>query len=171
MGRTVLLSGRPGVGKTTLITKWVATMPGRCGGFYTEEIRTRGRRAGFEIVTLEGQHAVLAYVGVAGLPRVGKYGVYVENVDTVAAPAIHRAVAGSDYVVIDEIGKMELLSNAFREAVLFAVRSSKSVLGTVMQGSHPWADALRSMSGVTTISVTPANREHLVDQIAQAFAS
>jgi len=167
MGRTVLLSGRPGVGKTTLIKKWIAALPGRCGGFYTQEIRKRGRRLGFEIVTLEGQRAVLAYAGVRGLPRVGKYGVYVENVNAVAVPAIHRAVAKADYVLIDEIGKMELLSEAFRAAVLSAVQSPKIVLGTVMERAHPWTDALKSMPEVMIVPVTLANRERLVDQIMQ----
>ena len=167
MGRTVLLSGRPGIGKTTLIKKWVAALPGRCGGFYTQEIRKSGRRLGFEIVTLDGQRACLAHVGVPGLPRVGKYGVYVQNVNAVAVPAIHWAVARADYVLIDEIGKMELLSDAFREAVLSAVQSPKTVLGTVMQRAHPWVDALKSMPQVIVVPVTLVNREHLLDQIAQ----
>ena len=163
----MLLSGRPGVGKTTLIKKWIATLPGRCGGFYTQEIRKRGRRLGFEIVTLEGRRAILAYAGVAGLPRVGKYGVYVENVNAVAVPAIHCAVAQADYVLIDEIGKMELLSDAFRAAVLTAVSSPKIVLGTVMRQAHPWADMLRRMPEVIVVPVTLANRERLLDQIAR----
>jgi len=74
MGRTVLLTGRPGVGKTTLIQKWVASRPGRCGGFYTQELRESGTRVGFEIVTLDGKRALLAHVRRPGPPRVGKYG-------------------------------------------------------------------------------------------------
>lgn len=171
MGRTVLLSGRPGVGKTTLIKSLINVLPGRCGGFYTREIRQSNRRLGFEIVTLEGQRATLAYVDVPGPPRVGKYGVYVENVDTVAVPALYQAVAGADYVVIDEIGKMELFSAGFRAAVLHAVQSPKIVLGTVMWQAHPWTDALKSMSAVIVVPVTLANRGLLLDQIVQSLGS
>jgi len=170
MGRTVLLSGRPGVGKTTLIKKLIAALPGQSGGFYTQEIRQKGRRVGFEIVTLEGQHATLAHVGVPGLPRVGKYGVYVGNVDTIAVPTIYRAVAEADYVVIDEIGKMELFSDAFRAAVLHAVSSPNIVLGTVMRQAHPWVDRLKNMSGVSIIGVTVANRERLLETIRRRLA-
>jgi len=171
MGRTVLLSGRPGVGKTTLIKKLIAALPGQSGGFYTQEIRQKGRRVGFEIVTLEGQHATLAHVGVPGLARVGKYGVYVENVDTIAVPTIYRAVAEADYVVIDEIGKMELFSDAFRAAVLHAVSSPRIVLGTVMRQAHPWVDRLKDMSGVSIIMVTMANRERLLETIRRRLGS
>ncbi|MBC7232431.1 MAG: NTPase [Chloroflexi bacterium] len=170
MGRTVLLSGQPGVGKTTLIQKIIATMPGRWGGFYTQEIRGKAARLGFEIVTLDGHRALLAHIDKPGSPRVGKYGVYVENVDSVAVPALYRAVAESDYVVIDEIGKMELLSEAFRAAVLYAVQSPKTVLGSIIWQKHPWADALKNMPGVSVLAVTLANRQRLLDQILPLLA-
>lgn len=55
MGRTILLAGRPGVGKTTVIKQVVDMLGGEAGGFYTEEIRQGGRRLGFKIITLEGE--------------------------------------------------------------------------------------------------------------------
>ncbi|MGQ9492398.1 MAG: NTPase [Anaerolineae bacterium] len=165
MGQTVLLSGQPGVGKTTLIKRAIAFLPGYWGGFYTQEIRGIKSRLGFEIVTLDGQQALLAHVDKPGTPRVGKYGVYVENVDRVAVPALYRAVEEADYVVIDEIGKMELLSEKFRAAVLYVVHSPKRVLGTVIWQQHPWADALKNLPGVCVVTVTLANRQHLLHQI------
>lgn len=170
MGRTVLLTGQPGVGKTTLIKKLLAAVPGLWGGFYTQELRGPGGRLGFEIITLDGQRAILAHVDRRGPARVGKYGVYVENVDAVAVPAVERAVAGADYVVIDEIGKMELLSDAFRAAVLHAVQSPKTVVGTILWRSHPWTDALKRTPGVSVMTVTLANRESLLDSIIQVLA-
>jgi nucleoside-triphosphatase len=54
MGRTLLLTGRPGVGKTTVIKKVAEALGDRAGGFYTEEIRgAEGRRRGFQLVTLK----------------------------------------------------------------------------------------------------------------------
>jgi len=166
MGRTVLLTGRPGVGKTTLIRKWTSAHQGRCGGFYTQELRESGTRVGFEIVSLDGQRALLAHVQRRGAPRVGKYGVYVEQVEAVAVPAIERAIAEADDVIIDEIGKMELLCEAFRVAVQKAVDSPKSVLGTVMQHGDRWVEALKRHPDVTVVTVTMQNREHLFDQLA-----
>jgi nucleoside-triphosphatase len=167
MGRTVLLTGQPGVGKTSLIRKLPAAVPRTWGGFYTQELRGNGGRLGFEIITLDGQRAVLAHVHRRGPPRVGKYGVYVENVDAVAVPAVERAVREAEYVAIDEIGKMELLSDAFRAAVLHAVQSPKTVVGTILWRSHPWTDALRCTPDVSVITVTLANRESLLDSIIQ----
>ena len=51
MGKTILLTGRPRVGKTTIVKEVVKRLPGGVGGFYTEEIKERGQRQGFKIVT------------------------------------------------------------------------------------------------------------------------
>ncbi len=171
MGRTILLTGRPGVGKTTIIKEVVRRLPGRVGGFYTEEIQERGQRQGFRIVTLDGQEGILAHVDVRSRYRVSKYGVDLVSLDKVGVTAIRQAIAINDCVVIDEIGKMELFSTAFREAVLAAVESDKLVLGTIMLRSHPWADALKAHPWVNLIKITEANRDtaaqFILDSLSQ----
>ena len=129
MKRVYLLTGRPGTGKTSLVKQVAARMKGKAGGFYTEEIRTRGVRQGFRLVTLDGEEAVLAHVNVRSPHRVGKYGVDIDGLDRVGVPALYKAARQCDLVVVDEIGKMELFSAEFREAVSQAIDSRKRVLG------------------------------------------
>jgi nucleoside-triphosphatase len=170
MGRTILLTGRPRVGKTTLIKEVVKRLPGRAGGFYTEEIKERGQRQGFKIVTLDGQQGLLAHVNVRSRYRVSKYGVDVASLERVGVTAIQHAIVASDCVVIDEIGKMELFSAAFKEAVLAAVESDKLVLGTIMLRSHPWADAIKAHSQVNLIKITEANRDTAVQLVLDSLS-
>jgi nucleoside-triphosphatase len=150
------------VGKTTIIKEVVKRLPGRVGGFYTEEIKERGQRQGFKIVTLDGQEGILAHVDVRSRYRVSRYGVDVDSLERVGVTAIQHAIQVSDCVVIDEIGKMELFSTAFKEAVLTAVGSDKLVLGTIMLRSHPWADAIKAHPQVNLIKITKANRDTAV---------
>ena len=165
MKQVYLLTGRPGTGKTSLIKQAVAGMKGRAGGFYTEEIRTRGVREGFRLVTLDGQDTILAHVNKHSPYRVSKYGVNVDSLERVGVSALRKAAQECDLVIIDEIGKMELFSANFREAVLQIIDSGKRVLGTIMLNPNPWADAIKRKPQVNLVEVTRANYHQVLEQL------
>jgi nucleoside-triphosphatase len=171
MGRTILLTGRPGVGKTTVIKTVVKQLGGRAGGFYTAEIREGGRRQGFKIVTLDGQEGILSHVDIKAPPRVSRYGVNLRDLEEVGVAALQRAIEEADLVIVDEIGKMELFSQGFRRAVAEAIEGDKPVLGTVMASPEPWVDALKDLPQVTVIEVTTDNREQIAPLIMELLQS
>jgi nucleoside-triphosphatase len=130
----VLLTGRLGCGKTTLIKRVVNNLPRGAGGFYTEEIRDGGTRAGFKIVTLDGEEAVFAHVDLtaaAGPDRLGKYGLDLSALERIGVGAVRQAVRARRIVIIDEIGPMEIRSLIFRETVNEALDSEVPLLATI----------------------------------------
>ena len=157
MKRVYLLTGKPGTGKTSLIKQVVAELKGEAGGFYTEEIRSQGMRLGFKLVTLDGYEAILAHVNIPSRYRVSRYGVDIDSLDRVGVFALRQANKQCDLIVVDEIGKMELFSASFREAVLEIISSGKRVLGTIMLAPNPWADAIKRQPQVNLIEVTRTN--------------
>jgi len=163
--RILLLTGRPGTGKTAIIREVVAKAKVKVGGFYTEEIRTSGIRQGFRIITLDGSKAILAHINISSPFKVSKYKVDVDSLNKVGVSALHRALEESDLIVIDEIGKMELLSYQFKETVLQAMNSSKKVLGTIMLSSHPFADEIKRHPEVKTLLVTSTNNSQVLKEI------
>ena len=165
MKRALLLTGQPGTGKTALIKEALAEIKVKRGGFYTEEIRTGGIRQGFRIVTLDGQEATLAHVGISSHYQVSKYRVDTDALDRVGVAALRRALEGSDVIVIDEIGKMELMSPQFRETVTQAINSGKKVLGTIMLNPHPFADEIKRHPEVETLLVTRDNRTGTIRKV------
>lgn len=165
MKQVYLLTGRPGTGKTSLIKQVVAEMKGEAGGFYTEEIRSRGIRQGFRLVTLDGRSATLAHVDIHNPYRVSKYGVDVDSLDRVGVSALREAAEQCDLVVIDEIGKMELFSVSFRKTVLEIIDSGKRLLGTIMLNSNPWADVIKCQPQVNLLVVTRANHHQVLEEL------
>jgi nucleoside-triphosphatase len=165
MKRALLLTGKPGTGKTALIKEALARTKVKGDGFYTEEIRTEGIRQGFKLVTLNGQEAILAHVGISSPHQVSKYGVDIDSLNRVGVSVLRQALKESDLIVIDEIGKMELLSPQFGEAVTQAINSGKRVLGTIMLNSHPFADEIKRHPEVETLLVTRDNRTEVMNKV------
>ena len=60
--KNFLITGLPGVGKTTLIKKLSEKLKHlHPAGFYTEEIREAGQRKGFELISLDGKRGLLSH--------------------------------------------------------------------------------------------------------------
>jgi len=171
VNQKVLLTGRPGCGKTTLIKRVVNELPQRFGGFYTEEIRDHGTRVGFKVVALEGGEAVFAHVDFATPERLGKYRLDLSALETVGVKAVRDAMRARQLVVIDEIGPMEIRSAMFRDAVNEVFESEVPLLATIFARSLPFIDAIKSRPDVTLVEVSPENREKLASQLANTFGN
>jgi nucleoside-triphosphatase len=157
-----LLTGHPGVGKTTIIKKVLEKLKLPAGGFYTEEIREDDKRTGFAIATLSGLKGVLAHRNFKSRYRVGGYGVGVYTLNRIGVKEIQMCLMEKKVIVIDEIGKMELLSPQFQEAVEKALNADNPVLGTVTLARHPFAQKVKSRDDVKIFEVTKENREEIL---------
>jgi nucleoside-triphosphatase len=165
--KNVLVTGRPGVGKTSLVEAVAREFPQVTGGFTTSEIRERGVREGFRVTTLDGKSAVLAQVNFRGRVRVGKYAVDVPAFEQLALPALEDAILRRRIVVIDEIGKTELASKLFSQVVEKALDSPAIVLTTIMERPHPFADQIKRRTDVAIFELTAQNRNQLAGTISE----
>jgi nucleoside-triphosphatase len=165
----LLLTGPPRCGKTTVVQRVAARFPGQAAGFYTREVRQRGQRVGFEIVTLDGQRALLSHVDFPGPHRVGRYGVNLENFHRVALPAIEPR-PGLDLIVVDEVGRMECFSRSFVAALERLWDAPISLLATVAEKGGGYIAALKTKPDIILLTVTPANREGLPDHLLRLLA-
>jgi nucleoside-triphosphatase len=164
--RVLLLTGRPGVGKTSVLLRIVESLKVKGyseGGMVTREVRVAGSRAGFEILDLStGRKGLLASLTQEQGPQVGRYRVNLRDIESIGVGAILDAVESSDVVVVDEIGPMELHSQAFKEAVRRAVESPKLVIGVIHWSvTDSLVTEIRSRGDAELREVTLENREFL----------
>jgi nucleoside-triphosphatase len=121
---------------------------------------------GFEIETFGGERGLLAHVDLRGPPRVSRYGVDLEAFERLALPTLESA--GSEGVVlIDELGKMELASERFADAVGALFERPVPIVATVHTARHPFTDALKRRPDVSTVRLTAANRDRLPEEVAE----
>ncbi|KAK1410527.1 hypothetical protein QVD17_37064 [Tagetes erecta] len=176
--KCLLVTGSPGVGKTTLIAKILETLKSsnpslKIQGFFTREIREAGERVGFEVVTLDARTAPLALTNTSSAesvrwPTVGRYRVDVASFESLALPEL-QVKEDTDLFVIDEVGKMELFSSLFFPAVLRILESNKPFLATIpipkAGRDIPAVARLKNHPGATVFTLTKSNRDAMKDQI------
>ncbi len=166
----ILLTSEPKSGKSTAIMKTVHMLgPGNCRGFFTEQVRVDGERTGFRIRTLSGKTGKLASVDTDSVYRVDRYGVDLGSFESLCIPEIEAAIrSGRDqYLIIDEIGPMQLFSERFREILYRLLDSQIRVVGTIVLRNDEWTAAFKSDPRVHLLSLTAENRNVLPLQVCR----
>jgi nucleoside-triphosphatase len=161
----ILITGAPGVGKTTLIKKLLTRLEHlKAIGFYTQEIREDRIRKGFELVDLNGQKSVLSHVRIKSPYRVGKYGMDVVGFDEFLESS-DLLDSHTDLVVIDEIGKMECYSERFVSLMRKLLDSDTLVIATIARKGGGLIAEIKERADIRLFELSLENRGRLVHEI------
>ncbi|MGB9135450.1 MAG: NTPase [Candidatus Bathyarchaeia archaeon] len=168
--RLILITGPPRTGKTTVLLKTAEKLRAQgytVGGMTSQELREKDIRVGFEIRDYtSGRTGWLAHIRQPMGPRIGKYRVNVDGLNSIGVTAMLKALEDADIVLIDEIGPMELCSEAFIEAVKEAANSPKPVLATIhYHAQNQLIKQIKSRKDADMIEVTLENRSKLPDLV------
>jgi len=169
--KNLLITGLPGIGKTTLIKKLSEELKHlRPVGFYTAEIREAGMRKGFELVSLEGGRGVLSHIDTKSSYRVGRYKVDIRGFEDFLA-RIPFSDPSTGLVIIDEIAKMECFSDQFKKLIKELLDSKKWMIATIaLKGSGLIGD-IKQRHDVKLFEITRSNRDCLLPEILKEVKS
>lgn len=175
----VLLTGKPGAGKTTAILKFLEITKRKAAGFYTEAIKDENNaRVGFSLVTLDGTRRELAHKqkfldspfviqGKSG----GQFYVNGETISSFIVPTLQKALDEKVLIVVDEIGKIQAINPDFLQLVDQIMASDHDLLGTIVYDPKPWADKYKADPDVLLVEVNAENRDELPFMLDTLFAN
>ncbi len=166
MKKNLLVTGSPGCGKTTVLMRLADRLRDRgyvVGGIVCPEIRKGGSRVGFEIVDLLGRRGILSHISLYSprVPRVSRYGVNLKDLDDITREAFDRS---ADVFLVDEIGPMELKSDAFVLEVERILSTPIPLVGAVhYRTGAGFIGKVKARKDTEMMVVTPQNRDDLPD--------
>ena len=168
------LTGVPGVGKTETLLKIIKRLEGKSitvGGMVTEPIMENGERAGFKILDWEAKkEGVLAHKKFDSEIDVNGYKVNLKDLEEIGVPSILNAIENCDLIIIDEVGKMEISSPKFVDAMRKVLDCDKCILMTLHKKSrNPLLQEIRRRDDVRIIEVTRIGKTVLYSQVAPEF--
>lgn len=169
--RPILLTGAPGVGKTTVLRRFLDALPARfpVEGFITEELREEGQRVGFELCDVVGARARLAHIELPGPPRHGRYGLDLAPLEAMTRGLLARR-RGCKLIIVDEVGPMECASEAFVRGIETLAEEGAPLVATVALRGEGFMARLRSWPRAEIFEVTPRNRDVLPFELLALLA-
>lgn len=165
-GMKIGITGLPGAGKTHALMKVIEMLEAeefKVGGMITQPIIEDKKRTGFSVIDWETKKtAVLAHIDITSKFMVGKFGVDLNALEEVGVAALMKASEEADVIVIDEVGRMEVESDSFVQAVKDALDLDKPIILTLHKKSrNPLLQDIRRRDDVRILEVTPINRNLL----------
>ncbi|MFN3567723.1 MAG: dTMP kinase [Caldimicrobium sp.] len=182
--RALIIYGNPGVGKTTLISSLYSLLSEKLldyflTGFITKEVRKNGERIGFDLIYLRDQAFTLPLAkkeNIVGflpkkMPKVGKYLVFVENLERFVEILQRDLEEATEKVVVfvDEIGKMEAFSEKFSNFLDHLWREKVFLVATLGKGDQPLLKDWANKWGAIYCEVTIENRDFLLERLEVEF--
>ena len=157
----ILITGIPGIGKTTIIRKISRELKEyNPAGFYTAEIRERGIRKGFKLISLEGEKSLLSHVAIESPYQVSKYGVDISAFENFL-DSVNFEDPSHKCIIIDEIGKMELIYHKFKNLLKNLLNSDKLLIATIALKGKGIIQDIKNREDVKLFKITKSNRDRL----------
>ena len=141
----------------------------RCGGFYTKEILENGQRVGFRTHTFSGKEFILAHVAFPKNYAVEEFGVDLDSFEKICIDEILNC--DKEYMIIDEIGSMQLYSERFKRLLLDLHKSKRKIIATICLADTEFSAMYKNMNKDNLYTLDLNNRDQMPFILAEVINS
>ncbi len=160
------ISGSQGVEKTETLEKIIDMLDDEgitVGGMVSDPIMENNRRVGYQVMNWQNKEkAVFAHLNLDTMLEIEGYGVNLDSLEEVGVKAIQDAAETRDVILVDEIGKMQVESEAFNQTVKRAMELNKPMILTFQKKSrNTLLQDIRRRDDVRMLELTDVNKDLL----------
>ena len=164
----ILLSGEPGIGKSTILEKILiqcALDNKNVRGCIVKERCNNGIRSGFKIHYLPSHKKTLLACCNRKFSSqyVSKFSVNIDAIENELVPYIQHMSddAESDFFIFDEIGRMQNLSPRFLPAIDSLLQVKQPLIATIVHENEIWSRKYKNNPDFLYFTATKQNRDSL----------
>jgi len=158
--KNIFLTGKKGVGKSTLLRKVLNKLDLSIGGFTTERVFEGFYRNYIAKAYDTGEEYKIIEVDSRDDSKVWFPEVFEEKL----IPLLDRSF-DKDIIVLDELGCSENHIHKFTSKVFELLDSPKIVFGVLQEGDCDFINNIKKRPDVVILTVTEENRDCLLDEI------
>lgn len=166
----LFLTGDKQVGKSTLLRRLIEARQLDCSGFETQAFYLNGERRGFilhgrvDMPPFENDCIVCARIAEKKAAPVLE--TFNQNGVSILLKSLESS---SPYILMDELGRLESRAEAFVSQIFDTLNGEKRVLGILQKCDSALVNAIMTRSDVTVLTVTPENRDALLEMLKTQY--
>lgn len=171
MNQKIIITGPPKSGKSTLISRLISYYSQKdikIEGFITPEVIDKNKRIGFDAIDINSKNKVpLARIGdYKTRYTLGRYHVFIKEFEHFIVKLERIEEQDINLIIIDEIGKMELLSRKFQKLIRKLFNLKVPLIATIGQRlQHPLKQYILMIPNIEVINLNHRNQEAMFQKI------
>lgn len=160
--KNVFVTGKKGIGKSTLLKKILEDIASSLGGFMQEKILNE-KISFFNVISLYDLNDNY----IIGSYDIKKNCVYplIENFNIISKNVLNKSLYHRELIILDELGFLEEGSELFKETIYKILDSNKPVLGVLKECNTDFINKIQNRKDVCVIKIDELNRDSIKPEI------
>jgi nucleoside-triphosphatase len=164
----LFLTGKIGIGKSTLLKRALKELNVSLGGYTTERV-FEGYFRKYIIKSLYDNNTTYTILKVDSRDNSKEH--FIDSFEKGALSILDKSLKERNLIVLDELGSAENDMSLFTDKVFKLLDSKKIVFGVLKENDCDFLNAIMAREDVIVITITEDNRDYIIEDIINILKS